>query len=192
MRIRNPAAAVVLALLAVGASAASAQTYNIDPEHSTPIFEVSHMGFSLQRGTFAGATGKVTLDRAGKKGAIDVRIDTATVRTSDARLDTAVRGEDFFNVTKYPAMTFKSSSLSFDDDRLVAADGELTMLGVTRPVKLTVTNFVCGLHPYTKNPMCGAEVTTTIKRSDWGMKYLTPKMVGDDVKITIPIEAYRE
>jgi len=107
-------------------------------------------------------------------------------------LDTRVRGEDFFNVAKYPTMTFKSSNLTFDGDRLVGADGELTMLGITKPVKLTVANFVCGLHPLTKNPLCGAEVTTTIKRSDWGMSWGVPKAVGDDVKLAIPVEAYRE
>jgi polyisoprenoid-binding protein YceI len=193
MRGRNPAFAIVVALLtAAAAGVACAQTYVIDPSHSQPIFEVSHMGFSLQRGTFLGANGKVSLDRAAKKGTIDVTIDTTTVRTSDPRLDGQVRGEDFFNVAKFPTMTFKSSALSFDGDRLVSADGELTMLGITRPVTLTVANFVCGSHPYTRNPMCGAEVTTTIKRSEWGMKYLAPRMVGDEVKITIPVEAYRE
>ena len=105
------------------------------------MFEVQHMGFSLQRGTFSKATGKITLDRAAKKGAIDVTIDTTTVKTIDPRLDTHVRGEDFFNVAKYPTMTFKSSQLSFDGDRVVGADGELTMLGITKPVKLTVANF---------------------------------------------------
>ena len=66
------------------------------------------------------------------------------------------------------------------------------MLGVTRPVKLKVENFVCGLHPFTRNPLCGAEVTTTIRRSEWGMTKGIPKAVGDDVKIMIPVEAYRE
>jgi polyisoprenoid-binding protein YceI len=121
-----------------------------------------------------------------------VTIDTTTVHTSDPRLDTRVRGEDFFNIAKYPTMTFKSTALSFDGDRLVSADGTLTMLGVAKPVTLSVSNFVCGLHPMTKNPMCGAEVTTTIKRSDWGMSTMAPKAVGDDVKITIPVEAIRE
>lgn len=188
--------AVATASLMVGAAVAgpalAQETYNIDPAHSQPMYEVSHMGFSLQRGNFSGATGKITLDRAARKGTIDVKIDTTTVRTSDPTLDTRVRGEDFFNIAKYPAMTFKSSQLSFDGDRLIGADGELTMLGITKPVKLAVANFVCGSHPYTKNPMCGAEVTTTIKRSEWGMKYLAPRTVGDDVKITIPVEAYRE
>jgi polyisoprenoid-binding protein YceI len=193
MSVRKVAVAIVIAALAAAlAGVASGQTYNIDPAHSQAIFEVNHMGFSQQRGTFSGVTGKITLDRAARKGTIDVTIDTTTVRTSDARLDTRVRGEDFFNVAKYPTMTFKSSNLTFDGDRLVGADGELTMLGITKPVKLTVANFVCGLHPLTKNPLCGAEVTTTIKRSEWGMSWGVPKAVGDDVKLAIPVEAYRE
>jgi polyisoprenoid-binding protein YceI len=186
------ATASLMVAAAVAGPALAQETYNIDPAHSQPMYEVSHMGFSLQRGNFSGATGKITLDRAARKGTIDVKIDTTTMRTSDPTLDTRVRGEDFFNIAKYPAMTFKSSQLSFDGDRLIGADGELTMLGITKPVKLAVANFVCGSHPYTKNPMCGAEVTTTIKRSEWGMKYLAPRTVGDDVKITIPVEAYRE
>jgi polyisoprenoid-binding protein YceI len=180
------------ALALTAALSASAETYTLDPAHSQPFFEVSHMGYSLQRGAFAGATGTIVLDRAAKKGTIEVTIDTRTVRTSDPKLDTNVRGEDFFNVAKYPTMTFKSSQLTFDGDRLVGANGELTMLGITKPVSLTVSNFVCGLHPYTKNPLCGAEVTASIRRSDWGMAYLAPKMVGDEVKITIPVEAYRQ
>ena len=192
MRVRTVGFAVGAAMLVVGALPASAQTYTLDPAHSQPFFELNHMGYSLQRGAFAGATGTITLDRAARKGTIDVSIDTRTIRTSDPKLDTNVRGEDFFNVAKYPTMTFKSAQLTFDGDRLVGADGELTMLGVTKPVSLAVSNFVCGLHPYTKNPLCGAEVTTTIKRSEWGMTYLAPKLVGDDVKITIPVEAYRQ
>jgi polyisoprenoid-binding protein YceI len=192
MRLRNFAVAIAVVIDLMMAAPALAQTYAIDPDHSQPMYEVNHMGFSLQRGTFSGANGQVTLDRAANKGTIEVTIDTTTVRTSVPKLDARVRGEDFFNVTKYPTMTFKSSSLSFDGDRLVGADGELTMIGVTRPVKLVVSNFVCGLHPNTKNPVCGAEVTTTIKRSEWGMSYGVPKAVGDDVKITIPVEAYRK
>ncbi len=194
MNVRNPAVATVVAILAAAAAgpAPAQETYVIDPVHSQPMFEVRHMGFSLQRGTFSKATGKITLDRAARKGAIDVTIDTTTVKTIDPGLDTHVRGEDFFNVAKYPSMTFKSSELSFDGDRVVGADGELTLLGITRPVKLKVANFVCGDHPFTRKPMCGAEVTATIKRSEWGMKYGVPKAVGDDVKIMIPVEAYRE
>jgi polyisoprenoid-binding protein YceI len=183
---------VVLALTVASAAAAAEETYAIDPVHSQPIFEVRHMGFSTQRGSFGKATGKVTLDRAAKKGSVDVTIDTTSIKTIDPRLDTHVKSEDFFNVAKYPTITFKSSNFVFEGDRVVGMDGELTLLGVTKPVTLKVANDVCGEHPMNKKPMCGAEATTTIKRSDWGMKYGAPRAVSDEVKITIPIEAYKE
>jgi polyisoprenoid-binding protein YceI len=194
MFVRNLTVATAAALLtaAIAGTALAQETYVIDPVHSQPMFEVQHMGFSLQRGVFSKATGKITLDRSARKGAIDVTIDATSVKTIDPKLDTHIRSEDFFNVAKYPSMTFKSSELSFDGDRVVGADGELTMLGITKPVKLKVANFVCGDHPFVKKALCGAEVTTTIKRSDWGMKYGIPKALGDDVKIMIPVEAYKE
>lgn len=179
-------------VLAAAAPAAAEDTYDIDPVHSQPMFEVKHLGFSIQHGSFARATGKVTLDRGSRKGTIDVTIDTSSIKTIDPRLDVHVKGEDFFNVAKYPTMTFTSSNLIFDGDQVVGAEGEFTMLGVTKPVALKVANFVCGDHPVNRKPMCGAEVTTTIKRSQWGMNYGIPKSLGDDVKIVIPVEAYKE
>jgi len=183
-------AAVAFALLTGSASAA--ETYIIDPVHSQPMFEVQHMGFSMQRGSFNKVAGKVTVDRAAGRGSIDVTIDTTSVRTIDPRLDERVKGEDFFDIAHYPTMTFRSSKLNFEGDRITGAEGDLTMLGVTRPVALKVSNFACGEHPINKRAMCGAEVTTTIKRSAWGMNAGIPKAVGDDVRIAIPIEAYRE
>jgi polyisoprenoid-binding protein YceI len=174
------------------AAAAAEETYVIDGVHSQPSFAVQHMGFSMQQGSFTKVAGKVTLDRSAHKGSVDVSIDTASIHTISEKLDTHVKGEDFFNVAKYPTMTFKSSNLVFDGDTLVRADGELTMLGVAKPVALKVANFMCGEQPFNKKPLCGAELTTTIKRSDWGMKYGIPKAVSDEVKITIPVEAYRE
>ena len=192
MTRRLAAATVALALAIIAGRAAAEDTYTIDPVHSQPIFEVRHMGFSLQRGSFGKATGKVTLDRAAKKGSVEVTIDTASIKTIDPRLDTHVKSEDFFNVARYPTMIFKSTNFTFEGDRVVGMDGELTLLGVTKPVTLKVANDVCGEHPMNKKPMCGAEATTTIKRSEWGMKYGIPKAVSDEVKLTIPIEAYKE
>src|SRR5208283_5044960 len=110
------------------------------------MFEVNHMGFSIQRGSFGKATGKVTLDRRARNGTIDVTIDTTSIKTIDPRLDARMKGEDFFNVAKYPTMTFKASKLLYDGDQVVGADGELTMIGVTIPVVLKVANFICGGH----------------------------------------------
>ena len=180
-----------LTVMIVTFGAAAEDTYKLDPVHSQPIFEVEHRGFSVQRGSFGRTSGKVTLDRAARKGTIDVTIDTKSIKTIDPNLDAIVKGENFFNVAKYPTMAFRSSSVTFDGDRVVGAQGELAMLGVTRPVALKVANFVCGDNPINRRAMCGAEVTATIKRTDWGMNFET-NWVGDEVRIVIPVEAYRE
>lgn len=190
MNIRT-ALATIVALVAVPAFAQ--ETYVIDPVHSQPQWIARHIGFSNQHGNFGKATGKIVLDRAAKKGSIDVSIDATSIRTYDERLDKVVKGERFFNVEKFPTLTFKSTNLAFDGDKLVGADGELTMLGVTRPVSLKISNFGCGEQAFNKKPMCGAEATATIKRSDWGMtdglKIGNP---GDEIGLVIPVEAYRD
>jgi polyisoprenoid-binding protein YceI len=123
MTVRNftVATAVTLFTAAVAGPTPAQETYVIDPVHSQPMFEVQHMGFSLQRGVFSKAADTITLDRAARKGAIDVSIDTTSVKTIDSKLDTHIRSEDFFNVAKYPSMTFKSSELAFDGDRCRAS-----------------------------------------------------------------------
>jgi polyisoprenoid-binding protein YceI len=191
----RPLAAALVSIVALSATAALAdESYTLDPVHSQPRYEIQHMGgLSTQAGYFTKLSGKVTLDRAARKGTIDVTIDTTSIRTHDAsRLDAIIKGEQYFNVEKYPTMTFKSSSLQFDGDKVVAADGDLTMIGVTKPVTLKVANFMCGENPFNKKPMCAGEATTQIKRSEWGMKTGIPKSSSDDVRITIPIEAYRD
>ena len=185
------AAAVALTLV-LAAPAFGEDSYVIDPTHTFPGFEILHGGFSLQRGSFLGAAGKVTLDRAAKKGTVAVTIDAATVDTRMPARDVHLKSERFFDVAKYPTITFKSSDFKFDGDNLAAVDGELTMHGVTKPVKLSVVNFKCGQSPFNRDKqMCGAEITATIKRSEWGIMTGVPT-IADDVKIAIPIEAIKE
>jgi len=192
--IRGLALAVLSLPLAIGASSLLAQeTYTVDPVHSQPSYEIKHLaGLSTQRGSFLKSTGKITIDRSARKGTVDVTIDTTSLRTHSAALDEIVRGEQYFNVAKYPTMTFKSSDLIFDGDRVVGAEGELTMLGVTKPVRLKVDNFSCAENPFNKKAMCGAEISASIKRSEWGMTAGIPKSSGDEVKIIIPVEAYKD
>jgi polyisoprenoid-binding protein YceI len=185
-------AIAALAMFVALPAAAVEETYNIDPVHSQPQYEVGHMGFSLQRGSFSKATGKITLDRAAKTGTVNVLIDATAMHSIDPRLDNVLKGENYFNVEKFPTLTFRSNNLKFDGDRLVEVTGDFTMLGVTKPVTLKVEKFVCGEQPFNKKPMCGVEATTTIKRSDWGMTRGIPLAPADEVKISIPIEAYRE
>lgn len=184
--------ATALAAAAFAIPVAAQETYVFDAAHSRPRFEARHLGMSLQYGYFDKIAGKATLDRAAKKGTVDVTIDATSVRTFDPRLDVAVKGDKFFNVEKYPTITFKSSNVVFDGDRVVAIDGELTMLGVTKPVNLKVESYTCGENPFNKKPMCGADATATIKRSDFGMTANLPMAPADEVRIIIPVEAYRE
>ena len=156
------------------------------------MYEVTHLGFSVQRGTFSNAAGRVTLDRAAKKGSMDVVIATTSVLPALPRMMAAMKSEDFFNVDQFPTMTYKSTDLEFDGDNLVGAKGELTLLGVTQPVALKVSNFKCGPNPFNKRAMCGGEATATIRRSDFGMKAALPLAASDEVKIIIPFEGIRE
>jgi polyisoprenoid-binding protein YceI len=191
----KPLTATLTAACLIAAGYAFAdEGYTIDPVHSQPRYEIQHMGgLSTQTGYFTKLSGKVTLDRAAKKGTIDVTIDTTSIRTHDAsRLDAIIKGEQYFNVEKYPTMSFKSTNLLFDGDKVVGAEGELTMIGVTKPVMLKVTNFTCGENPFNKKAMCAGEASAQIKRSEWGMKTGIPKSSSDDVRIIIPIEAYQD
>jgi len=173
------------------APAAAQETYSLDARHTFPAFEVRHFGMSTQRGLFNKTTGKVTVDLAAKKGSADIAIDMASVVTGDLKLIDHLRNEDFFDVAKYPTSTFKSSGFTFEGDKLVAVSGDLTLHGVTNPVTLAVHAFNCAPHPMSKKAMCGADASVTIKRSDFGISKYIPA-IGDDVKLSIPVEAYRD
>jgi polyisoprenoid-binding protein YceI len=167
------------------------EIYKVDPLHTTTTFSVSHLGLSMQRGSFGKTTGTVMLDRAAKKGSIDVAIDAASVTSGSPSRETLLRGEDYFNAAQFPTISFKSGNLKFVGDTLVGAEGELTIRGVTKPVTLSVADFRCAIHPATKRPACGAEVTASVKRSEYGMTKNQPS-TGDEVTIAIAIEAIQQ
>jgi polyisoprenoid-binding protein YceI len=189
---------IVCALALPCAAFASPQTYNIDPLHSFPNFTVNHLGMTMVHGRFERMTGKIVLDPSAKTGSMEVKVPTATVSTGDAKRadgararDEHLRSADFFNSAEFPDMVFKSTKLNFAGDKVDSVEGNLTLLGVTKPVKLQVTHFNCGPHPFSKKPMCGAYVEGSIKRTDFGMKFGVPA-ISDDVKLAIGIEAYPE
>jgi polyisoprenoid-binding protein YceI len=140
---------------------------------------------------FNKTSGTVTLDRTAKSGSVDVVIDATSVDTGHALFDGHIQGEDFFHTEKYPTITFKSTGVNFDGDKLASVDGNLTIKGITKPVTLEVTSFHCMPHPIVKNDACGANATTTIKRSDFGAGKHAP-YVSDEVKLTIAIEAVKQ
>jgi len=185
------ALACFTAYLTSPSAQAAPATYEIENAHTFPKFEVSHNGFSFHTGTFTKTSGKIVMDLAAKTGSMDVTIDTTALSTGVAVMEAALKGKDFFNAEQFPTMTFKGTKFNFEGDRLASVDGDFTLLGVTKPVKLTVTHFLCGQHPRSKKEQCGANATAQIKRSDFGMKSYLP-IIGDDIKLMIQTEAYKQ
>jgi polyisoprenoid-binding protein YceI len=183
-------AAAVAAAVALPA-VAELETYSVDVGHTRPEFEVRHLGLSIQRGRFDKVAGKINFDAAAKKGSADITIDTTSLDSGNAKLDTHLKSEDFFNVEKFPTMTFKGSNFTFDGDKLKSVGGDLTLLGVTKPVVLTANVFECLMHPMAKKKACGGDFSATLKRSDFGMKYIVGP-VSDDVTLRVNIEALKD
>lgn len=184
------AACTATMLLAAPAFSAST-SYTIDPEYTIPSFEVEHLGFTTQRGRFDKTEGKVTLDFAAKTGSVDFTVFTNTVDMGSRAWTVHVISEGLFNIEKYPTMTFKSDKLIFDGEKVVAADGQFTLLGITKPLKITVNGFGCATNPLNKKFMCAGNIAANIKRSDFGMVKYIPT-VSDEIKISIPVEAYKD
>ena len=190
-------AALLFAVLPVGALAAP-ETFTLDPYHTFPHFSVDHLGLSTISGRFDKTTGKVTLDRAAKTGSIDIAIPTATVTTGDndkgtrpRSRDEHLRTADFFNVAEFPQMTFKSSKVNFTGDNPSSIDGDLTLLGVTKPLTLTIVRFKCNPASGNNKERCGGDATGKFKRTDFGMKTGVPN-VGDEITLTIGFEGNKD
>lgn len=180
---------------AAGVSASSAfaapETFSTDASHSQATFEVNHLGFSTQRGHFTKSTGKVTLDLAAKTGSVEFSVDVKSLDMGMEKWTKHVLSDDLLASDKFPAITFKSTKLVFNGDAVVGAEGQFTLHGVTKPLTLAVAGFKCGNHPMNKKTMCGGDITATIKRSDFDVKYGLPA-IGDDVKLIVPVEAFKD
>jgi len=181
---------VAIALLSVCVPA-WADSYSIDPTHTFPSFEIDHLGFSTQRGRFNATQGKLTLDEEKMSGSVEITIDAASIDTGLGTLEEILRSEDYFDVQNHPTLTFRSDNFPYADGRLTAVSGELTLLGVTLPVTLNVTRFKCSFNALRLRTVCGADANTSIKRSEFGMQKGIP-FVGDEVKISIQVEAIRD
>lgn len=184
---------IALTFAASIASVASAapETYAIDPAHSMPRFEYSHLGYSIQLSRFDKTSGTITLDRAAKTGTVDIVIDAKSVNTGSALFNEHIQAADLFDTEMFPTITYKSNKVKFDGDKIVVVEGDLTVKGVTRPVNLAVNSFLCMPHPMLKKEACGATATAKIKRSEFGVSKGVP-YVGDEVTLTIPVEAIKQ
>lgn len=180
------AAAIALATFA----APAADHYTIDPMHTYPSLEFSHMGISVWRGRFNQSSGKVVLDRAARTGTVDIRVETASIDFGLDKMNAFARTADWLNVDGFPAMTYKGV-IRFTGDKPSGVDGQLTLLGVTKPVTLKMNVFGCIPHPLTKKELCGADAEGDMNRADFGMKLYSDGEAGK-IHLRIQVEANKD
>jgi len=176
-----------LASAGCGAAMAAPEEFVIDSGHAFPTFEVRHLGIATQRGRFDKTTGTVLLDRAAGTGSVEVVIDARTVDTGNPALDKVLRGSSFFDVEHHTEIRYKAPQAALIEGQTSVIDGELTLLGVTRSVRLTVSNYGCTRKP-TLVLRCGVDMSATFRRSEFGMSSMLG-FVADEVTILIQAEA---
>jgi len=182
----------LILLLAAAPNLWAAERFVLDPEHTFPSFEIRHQKVSLLRGKFNRSSGQVMLDPQNPGGnLIEVIVDAGSGDTGHDELNRKLLGNNFFNTARFPEIRFVARDLSYQNGIPVSARGELMMLGVTQQVVLEIRDFSCGRHFPSFRNFCGADVHTTIRRSEFGMNYGIP-LIGDEVKLAIEVEGFRE
>lgn len=168
--------------------AAQAAPWALDASHTRIGFAIDHMGYSTTYGQFKTHKGTVDYDPAKpEQTKINFTIDVKSLDSDWAARDEHLLNADFFNAAKYPTMTFVSSKYTPKGNNKATVDGQLTLLGVTKPVTLEVTLNKHAISPLTKLDTIGFKATTIIKRSQWGMTTYVPA-VADEVFISIDAE----
>ena len=177
---------------------AAPESYTFDPYHTFVHFAVDHNDFSTIWGRFDRSSGKFTIDRQAHTGTLEIAVETASVSTGDSARgnrprsrDEHLRSADFFNAGEFPRMSFKAASVRFNGEVPAEVRGELTLLGVAKPMTLSVDRWKCAPHPVTKRLICGGNAVGTVRRIDFGMKWGVPA-TGDEVKILVTFEAFRD
>ncbi|WP_243373687.1 YceI family protein [Geotalea sp. SG265] len=191
--ITSIAAIIALSLPAM----ASASSWKIDADHSNVGFKVRHLMVSNVKGSFEKVAGVLELnDKDITKSKVDVTIETASVNTNVAKRDEHLRSADFFDVAKYPTMTFVSKKVA-KAGKYLKVTGNLTLHGVTRPVVLTVEPLTKESKDPWGNLRRGTTATTTINRKDFGLVYNAALetggvAVGEEVAIILEIEMIKK
>lgn len=182
--------ALSAAILLTG-PALAADTYTFDPTHTSVIWNTTHFGKSSPHGIFSNIEGTLVLDEAAPENSkINVTVPTGLIATGIAKFDDHLKNKDFFNVTEFPAATFVSTAIEKTGDTTAKVTGDLTLLGVTKPVTLDVVFNGKGPNPMNQKETVGFSASGVVKRSEYGINYALPA-VGDDVKIQIEAEAFK-
>jgi polyisoprenoid-binding protein YceI len=176
-------------------TATSATTWAIDAAHSTLEFQARHMMFTTVKGRFTGVRGTILeVAEDPTRSAVEVEIDPASITTGDPQRDGHLKGPDFLDVEKYPAITFKSTRVEGTREAFKLV-GDLTMRGQTHPVTLDVTFNGSGTNPFGKQ-VAGFSAEGKINRKDWGLTWNVGLeaggvLVSDQLKLSLEIQAVR-
>lgn len=180
-------------LVLFSAVLAQADTWNVDPVHSSVGFSVRHMVLAKVRGNFTDFSGAITFD--GKDistGSVEFTIQTASVDTDDEERDGHLKSDDFFNAEKYPTMSFKSKSVTVGENGKFTMTGDFTIRETTKEV-----TFDCEFYGVVNDPWgntkAGFSASTTINRQEYGLKFNSTLetgglVVGNDIEIVLDLE----
>ena len=184
--------------IALGPSFASASTWQVDSAHTAVQFAVRHLMVSTVRGTLGKAKGTVNLDEGDPtKSTVEASIDVNGIDTREPKRDQHLKSPDFFDVEKYPTVTFKSKKVTKVSDTKFKVAGDLTMHGVTKEVVLDVEGTPKPLTDPFGNVKLGGIATTKVNRKDFGINWSSAMdgggvVVGDEVDVTIDIELLKK
>ena len=184
---RASAGLALTALISV--AGAAPMTYEIDSNHTYPMFEADHMGgLSKWRGKINSTSGTIVLDKDAGSGSVDLTMDMSSLDFGHQGMSDHAKSEDMFHVEMYPNATYTGELTGFRNGAPTRVEGELTMHGQTHPVALTINSFKCMQHPMQGREVCGADASAEIDRSQWGVDYGAP-MFNMGVTLRISIEA---
>lgn len=181
----------LLCSLMLAPAIAVVDVYEHDPDHTFAFFEFNHLGFSTQRDRFDKVSATVSLDLENQMGSVEVSIDVQSVSTGSLLFDQVLLSDMFFDVERFPVITFKSTQFIFGTlNNVTAVQGNLTVKGITRPVTLTVTHFKCMMHPMLRKPACGLNATGKVRRSDFNLGRFVP-LIRDEITLHVVMEALK-
>ena len=187
----------VAVALAVPAAALAQSTWNVDPAHTHSSFTIRHLVITNVRGEFGKTTGTIVLDEKDvTKSTVEAAIETGTIDTRVTDRDNHLRSPDFFDVAKYPSMTFKSTKVEKAGEGKLKVTGNLTIKNVTKPVVLDVTGPTKEIKDPGGNVRRGVSAVTKINRQEFGLTWSKTieagPVVGDEVTIEIEAELLKQ
>jgi polyisoprenoid-binding protein YceI len=176
--------------LTAGSAFAAPEKYTIESNHTYPSFEAPHLGISLWRGKFNKSSGSVVLDRAAKTGSVEITTDIASADFGHDKMNEHATGPDFLDAKQFPTAVYKGT-IKFKGADPSSVDGQLTLHGVTKPLKLDIESFKCIPHPMLKKEVCGVDAEGEFDRKDFGITKYADGDLGK-IKLRITAEALKD